>query len=103
VSHIRANSILPAALFFLVAALQLPGSYAGVFAKDGYFADQFASTAIFQKDYLDESEGDDQKFVPPTDRSTTLPHGLFSALSPRPAPGSDVQFTVNQARAPPLS
>jgi hypothetical protein len=95
--------MLPAALFFLVSALLLPGSYPAASAKGGYFADQFASIASFQKDHLGEPEGDDQKFIPPTDRSTTLPPALFSALSPRPAPASDVPFTVNQARAPPLS
>ena len=95
--------MLPAALFFLVSALLLPGSYAGAFAKGGYFADQIVSVAGFQKDHLGEFKGDDQKFIPPPDRSITLQRWLFSALSARPLPASDVPFTVNQARAPPLS
>lgn len=102
-SHIRTSSILRPALLFLVYALVLPGSYSGALSKGGYFADQFESVASFQKDLLGKSEGDDQKLIPPTDRSTTVSPGMFSALSSRSTSASDVPFSVKQARAPPLS
>ena len=102
-NHIRTSPILPSALFFLVTALLLPGLSPAAFAKGGYFADQYVSVAGFQKDHFGKSEGDDQKFIPPADQSTTRPPALFSALSPLPAPASEVPFTGSQARAPPLS
>jgi len=93
--------LLPAALFIVLSAICLPGTYNGFSAKDTYVADPVTSTVDLQNIDLGNSDGDDQKISGSPDWLIALPAPSYTTPSPNPAPAPDIAFTVSQARAPP--
>ena len=93
--------LLPAALFLVLSAVCLPGTYNGFSTKDTYVADPVASPVGLQNKDLGNSDGDDKKISGSPDWLIALPAPRHTTPSPHSAPAPDIAFTVSQARAPP--
>jgi hypothetical protein len=93
--------LLPAALFLVLSAVCLPGTYNDFSSKDTYVADPVASTVDLQNNDLGNSDGDDQKISGSPGWLIVLPAPRHTTPSSNPAPAPDIAFTVSQARAPP--